>query len=407
MAYRSYRTVSFVLKYSLAAVIACAVFLALIPLNSPPPVTARQAAATPTALPAPRWGPEIIHFRADTGRSGVFDTPAIQDQPVIQWRSELGDFFLGTPLVVDGVLYTGGSNGSVYAIDAANGSVLWSVGGFEAVETALAVAGDVLIVGGFSSTVQALDRRDGTVIWSVDTSTFVFAAPLIKDNQVYIATYDSLLALDLETGSLEWESDTGDEMGFASSPALADDTLYVTTPAGLLAFDRTTGQERWRIPAETQFWGLAVTEDLVVAGSSAGFLFAYDQQSGKQQWAFKANHLGEDNIWSAPAVDGDRLYVGNSDRFVYALETSSGQPVWTFETAGTAVSDPVVSDGVVYVSDSNHALPDGPRHLYALDAHTGEKLWTFELNSTLLTTPALGDHGLYITTITGEILALE
>ena len=70
------------------------------------------------------------------------------------------------------------------------------------------------------------------------------------------------------------------------------------------------------------------------------------------------------------------------------------------------MGDPVVSDGIVYVSDSNHLLPAGTRRLHALDAATGEEVWTFEIASTVLTTPAL-DKGSIFVTIADEVIALH
>ncbi len=63
------------------------------------------------------------------------------------------------------------------------------------------------------------------------------------------------------------------------------------------------------------------------------------------------------------------LYRGNA----YALDAQTGEQFWAFKTAGQAVSEPVVADGIVYFSDSNHEFPRGPRHVYALDALTGEE----------------------------------
>jgi outer membrane protein assembly factor BamB len=66
----------------------------------------------------------------------------------------------------------------------------------------------------------------------------------------------------------------------------------------------------------------------------------------------------------------------------------------------------MVAGDVVYVSDSSHLFPSGPRHLYALDALTGEELWVFESVSTFMPAPALGDGVIYVTS-TGEVIALE
>jgi outer membrane protein assembly factor BamB len=339
-------------------------------------------------------------------RTGVFNFPAIRQLPGVKWQTELDDLFMGTPLVADGVLYSGGSDGSLYALDAGTGEVLWSAGGFEIIETATAIAGDVIIGGGGNNLVRALDRRDGHPLWSFRATTFVFAAPLIVGDRIFIATYDKLHALDLQTGELLWEADTGDEMAFVSAPAFAGDTIFVASGPRLLAFDASTGEERWRVESATQFWGLALAPHLVLLGNSDGYLYAYDQASGRELWKYASRFGGPDDIWSSPAAAGDTVYVGSRDGFVYALDAATGRELWEFETSGDSVGDPVVSVDAVYVSDSNHLLPPGPRRLHALDAATGQPLWTYEVDSTLLTTPALGPGAIYVT-ITGAVIALE
>ena len=74
--------------------------------------------------------------------------------------------------------------------------------------------------------------------------------------------------------------------------------------------------------------------------------------------------------------------------------------------SGSGISEPLVSDGVVYVSDSSHEFPRGPRHLYALEAASGQPLWTFETVATFLPAPDLTEDTIYVTA-TGEVLALR
>ena len=118
--------------------------------------------------------------------------------------------------------------------------------------------------------------------------------------------------------------------------------------------------------------------------------------------SFKGGNI----FWSAPAVDENMVYAGNIDKNLYALNAQTGELRWSFETAGDAVSEPLVADGVVYVSDSSHETRRGPRHLYVLDAATGAQLWVFETTSTFLPAPALGENVIYVTT-TGEVFALK
>lgn len=382
-------------------------------VGTPPSSTATLNPPTPTAQPSPSstltfppMASTVILARGDLARSGVFEFPAIRQLPRISWQAEFGDLFMGTPLVADKILYSGGSDGLLYAIDAETGDVRWSVGGFGVLETATAIAGGIIVAGGGNQRVFALDRWDGHRLWAFQTTAPVFTAPLIVGDTLFIITYDKLHVLDLQTGKVIWEINIGAEMTYISPPAFVDDTLFVAVGPKLYAFDVTTTQVRWTVNEKQPFWGLALSQSLVVVGNSDGDLHAYDQRTGEERWAFASRFGGPDEIWSSPAANGHIIYAGSRDRYVYAVDSETGQKLWEFKTNGDAVSDPVVSDGVLYVSDSNHYLPMGRRHLFALDAETGQLLWTYEITSTLLTTPALGSGVIYVT-IAGAIIALQ
>jgi outer membrane protein assembly factor BamB len=80
--------------------------------------------------------------------------------------------------------------------------------------------------------------------------------------------------------------------------------------------------------------------------------------------------------------------------------------LWSFQAGGEPVSEPLITDGVIYFTDGNHEVRRRPLHLYALDATTGEPLWVFEMTSTFLPAPALGDGIIYLSS-TGEVIALK
>ena len=356
--------------------------------------------------PSPRFGPHVVHHRADTERSGTFHFPAIRQAPVVKWRTQLGTtLFLGTPLIAEEALYTGGSDGSLYALDRETGRVLWSGGGFQAIENATVIAGDVIIGGGMDRTVRALERHTGALVWSFNASAPVFTPPLVVGDQIYVATYDQLHALDLNSGQERWAADVGNIPAPVGAPAFESGTVFVSAGNVLFALDSATGKERWRVESRMQFWSLAIGHHLAYVGNSDGYFYAYDQKTGQEQWRFQSA-WGAGEIWSAPAIAGTTVYVGSRDGSVYAIDTRSGRQIWAFKTAGDAVGDPVLSNGMLYVSDSNHALPFGVRRLHALDASTGAEVWKFEDRSTLLTTPALGRNAIYLT-ITGQVIALQ
>lgn len=345
----------------------------------------------------------ITLSRGNPQRTGVYNLSAILTAPQVQWQVRVSATWLMPPLLAEGILYTGSGSGTIYALNAQTGETLWSTGGFGQLESTGAIAGDLLVAGGYNNEVRALNRHTGEELWSFATPRPVQAAPLIVGERVIIATDQAVYALDLGSGQRLWEVASGNENAFMGAPAYDEGILYTTGGSLLLALDSESGKELWRVKNAEQFLALAVANGLVYVGNWDGALYAFDQLTGEQRWKYQAR-AGE--FWSAPAVSDAIVYVGNGDQFLYALNAHSGELIWSFKTAGRAVSEPLVADGVVYVSDSSHEFPRGPRHLYALDALTGAELWVFETVSTFLPAPALGDGVIYITS-TGEVIALK
>jgi outer membrane protein assembly factor BamB len=368
---------------------------------TPSPATMPVFSQTSTVVPTEPGSTNVILYRGNARRTGVFNFPAIRQEPSLRWQTKLSSSWLMPPILADEVLYTGSGNGVLYAVDVQTGEKIWSTDGFSQLENSGAVAGDTLVVGGYDGRARALDRHTGEVLWSFDTVYPVQASPLIVDDHVYVATDHALYALELLTGKLQWQAPTGNEGAYMGAPAYEDGIIYTTGGKSLLAVDGTSGKELWRIEHNDMFTAPAVANGLIYVGNFDGYFYAFDQKNGAEKWKFQSGGI----FWAGPAVEGDIVYAGNDD-LVYALNAQTGEQLWKFQMAGKAVSEPMLSDGVLYVSDSAHEFPRGPRHLYALDASSGELLWTFETVATFLPAPALSEDTIYVTT-TGDVLALH
>src|SRR5215216_275170 len=388
-------------------IIGCTLFAAACAPSSPVPEQGTSSPEmtgennTSTVTPTKEASIDLTLYRGNAQRTGVFDFPAIRSKPSVKWQTKVSSTWLMPPILADGTLYTGSGDGVLYALDTQTGQEIWSTGGFRQLENAGAVAGDLIVVGGYDQRVRALDRHTGEVLWSFGTSSFVQASPLILDDLVYIATDHALYALDLPSGKLQWESPTGKEGAYMGAPAYENGVIYTTGGKVLLAVESTSGKELWRTQRDEPFTALAVANQMIYVGSFDGSFYAFDQQTGEEKWKFPSGGI----FWAGPAVEEDTVYAGN-DNMLYALHTQTGEERWHFQMVGRAVSDLTISDGVLYVSDSSHELPNGPRHLYALDTQSGEELWSFEAVSTFLPAPALSEDVIYVTT-RGEVFALH
>jgi parallel beta-helix repeat protein len=142
------------------------------------------------------------------------------------WSYATGGAVISSPAVVNGVVYVGSDDGNVYALDAATGALVWSYATGSLVLSSPAVVNGVVYVGSDDGNVYALDAATGALVWSYATGGGVYSSPAVADGVVYVGSYDdSVYALNATTGALVWSYATGG--GVYSSPAVADGVVYV------------------------------------------------------------------------------------------------------------------------------------------------------------------------------------
>lgn len=80
---------------------------------------------------------------------------------------------------------------------------------------------------------RAMDAATGETLWRVGDSFVLYGSPIIAGDAVYLATDDSIVALELADGTERWRR----ERGHLGDLALAHGTLYGITEGNLLALE--------------------------------------------------------------------------------------------------------------------------------------------------------------------------
>jgi len=125
-------------------------------------------------------------------------------------------------------------------------------------------------------TVYALDASDGSRTWaSGDLADYFWARLAVTPSTVYAVTPDAVIALDAASGEKQWTFDEPMSVGMAT----AGETLFLaSTPPD----DQTTllgvgdnGTERWRHRVDGQAWSLTPAHGRVYAGTNDGRVLAF------------------------------------------------------------------------------------------------------------------------------------
>ena len=179
--------------------------------------------------------------------------------------------------------------------------------------------------------------------WAFNTGGILTSSPVVVDGAVYFGSHDgNIYSVDAYEGTLIWKFPTTYKIW--STPAVVGGVVYTGADDGnVYAIDADTGQQIWKTP---------------VGGGVTNFVFAATWQPR-----------------SSPIVVGDRLYVGALDGKVYCLDTD-GTVRWTYPTGRPIGGSPAYSNGVIFISSTNHFI-------YALDATDGHLVWEFESNATV------------------------
>jgi outer membrane protein assembly factor BamB len=177
--------------------------------------------------------------------------------------------------------------------------------------------------------------------------------------------------------------------------------------AALYAFDPETGQQQWSVPVGSLIMAQpAYVDGVVYVGDSSGQVYAIDVDSRnvKPGWPFETGEA----VWASPLVEGDRVYVASMDHHIYSLDAESGEMIWKQELGGAMAASPrladglTLEDGILYVGAF-----DGKVH--ALKADTGEPVegFDFQAENWIWSQPLMGDGKLFVTALDGRLYALD
>ncbi len=291
----------------------------------------------------------------------------------IEWGYQSEGDLISAPTYADGFLYFGGYYGRLYAVNATTGHMLWSFHAGD-VSGAPTVVDGVVYFGTGDDRVYALNASTREVLWSHSVNHAVETSLSVSNGTVYASSGNRVHAFDAATGAEQWNATITDGYDI-TAPVVDGNTVYVGNTEQLTALDASDGTPRWSVAAdlggdESEFPTTpAVADGVVYFGDDNACQFrAVNATTGNSLWSY---HLCS-AIDGPPAVVDDIVYFGANDGRVYALDATTGDTVWHFMAihgyrSSPVVYAPAVVNGVAYVSTYNY---DSYPSLYALTGGT-------------------------------------
>jgi outer membrane protein assembly factor BamB len=328
-------------------------------------------------------------FRGSPDLSGVTATDL--PKPLkLGWSFEANDSIESSAAIVNGVVYVGSMDASLYALDLDTGKLRWRYATDGPVEeSSPCVYKGIVYIGDLNGILHAVDASSGKARWTFEAEMEIRSSPNCINNRVYFGSYDeNLYCLSADKGVLLWKYTTKGPLH--STPASDGKYVYVSgCDETFRAIDAASGSQIYALPLGAYSGASAALRDNhAYIGTFGNEVLCINLRQQANQWVYR-HPTRSFPFYSSAAVTEERVVVGGRDKIVHCLERATGRQIWTFTTRSRVESSPLIAGNRVFIGSN-----DG--HLYELDLVSGEKTWDFTAGAPLSASPAAAQNSLVI-----------
>jgi outer membrane protein assembly factor BamB len=231
------------------------------------------------------------------------------------WQTDLSADMVTMATIRNGTVFAR-SDEAYFALDADSGEIQWRTPkagplkeGYLSFENFGPAAGNDVVVFPDLQGVTAIDPADGSISWQHELQK-VRACPTIADGTVYVAdVHSGVHAFDATTGDRKWH---WPHDGCWAPPVVSGEHVYTTDPDDVVALERESGELDWRTNEHGLHGGaqsgISVVGDTVLASSGASVLLNVQRKSGglfddpgTVRWMLDGSGL------NTPIAVGDRI----------------------------------------------------------------------------------------------------
>lgn len=296
----------------------------------------------------------VIAFEPESGRQA--------------WRTELDMELSAGPGVGEGLVVVAAADGYVVALDVASGTEKWRSTVAGEMLSQPVIKGEIVIVLTIDNVLRGLSAFDGSERWLVEQSTPRLtmrgsATPAVVGSTV-VAGFDSgrLVAVDIDSGTIEWESMLSPPSGRSDLERLADidgmisvvgQDVYAAGYQGrVAAVASESGQVLWAREIST-FEGVSADWNSIYTVNEQGEIIALARRNGEEAWRQNSLLRREPTL---PISFNTTVAVGDLEGYLHFFSNVDGEPVARLRMGKQAIStDPVVVANRLYVqSDSGN-----------------------------------------------------
>jgi len=337
-------------------------------------------------------------FRGDQNLTGVSNT-TVPNSPELLWTFQTGDNIKSAPVVEDGKVVVGSTDGFVYCLDM-NGKLLWKFETSNTIEAPAIILKGVVYIGNLDGMLYALDLNSGEKKWEYECENQIIGSPNWwsdgKSTFIFVGSYDFYLhCVDAQTGGVKWKYESDNYINGAAACANGK-AMFGGCDGFLHIVDVASGKLDKKIDVATYVAGsVTVENDKAYIGDYDGRFFQVDIKTGKTTWVWEdeKTHL---QFIASPALVGDNVLTANYNKFLYCFDKNSGKKLWEYNTGRQVEASPVVVKDKVIIGNMRGDLA-------MVNLSDGKLIWSYEVGSQIISNPAVAGGKIFVGAYDGNV----
>jgi len=352
-----------------------------------------------------KYNESWITFRGNPRRTGSIKTRPLT-RSLLYWTIRLGPI-ISSPVYENGFLYVANITGRIFCLDILRREIRWHQNFGSPIVSSPLITNNMIVCATFDSWINGdslennfvycLDKNDGSIIWRVQMRGNIFSSPCSAGKNIALGSMDNNLYLLSSRGEIIWNFKTKAEVW--SSPSYHDNIFYFGSDDGFIYSVDTDGLLRWKskLNGKIRSSSPCVSDDSVFVGTYKGGIYCLNNMDGIAKW----NKNISKPVLSSPLFVKDKVMFGTSDCTLYCFDLI-GSKIWEFKTVGKIWSSPSSSEfGKLMFFGGLDS------YIYDINSSTGKQEWKFPTMDDIDSSPCLSNGMLFIGSRDGVLYCFE
>ena len=221
------------------------------------------------------FGDELISLKAQTGQVNWTFTSGPSESKFRQWPQ--------SPAVGVDRVFFGGINGTVYALAAQSGEVIWKRDLGSRVSTNLTVEGNAIYAGTANGNIFRLNTKTGEVTSQMKLETTPVGWPTLAGDSLLVylnpnggaGGAEALLSLDPALTHIRWQQQASSNWSLTRPFVWHSSVLAGSEKGEVKAFRLSDGAEQWAVTLKGTIRSVGSDSEVLFIGTLGGMVYAY------------------------------------------------------------------------------------------------------------------------------------